>query len=667
MLKNLIKIVSAILIIFSMITLMQYFQVKEQKYPFNTNISIELDVAEKSGSKAEKIQSLNNLVSKHKVVFIKSMADLKDYEHKRDIIYFGDTKLKEINPIVENNKIYWLGGQLSGSLISSEEIGERNLSGTYTHNGDQLFCYALQEWAKENNVLIKENQKDSVFETAYKFIFTNGFGNGMLTASILLVTFFLLWFVMNAKSRGIRFIAGKSIRRIHYEDTLEITKSVFGGEIVGSLIVIIFLLSRQSLALTVSMLLPFFLCFIIVLLVSMMSIYMLSIFSAPKARHVAERKAPLKTFAKISKINRFVAMLIAFIVLPTTIQGIILTKNLLEKQDVWNENNEMVSISISDYDAMVTDEMLAETEKIFNDAYSSNILTVSYVLDKGINFSSKELGGYDHIVIVNSSWLNIIHVGINQEKENGKLKKIEYEKLDKPLRESLESQLQTLIKSKEIKQARMEFYEYQGKNFIALPPGIGVGESTIKAKNPLVIVAANPVEVFKTNGFILDASTTGNVLFNDAQKLKNIISESKVKPFVTSVDYVAEESLEMAQKFSKQIIAYIISSVVVFASIFFMIALNGEIWSLKNKKRIFTLHTSGINFTKIISEPMIKEIYFAITTVIFGSAIAYFLHHTDTMILLSVILIILLLQLIFGALTYKTCSEKMFREMIHRN
>ena len=666
MIKKMINIIAILLTIFSLITVLQYFQLEEQKYPFNTNGSLSFDMTENQGNKPEIIESLNKVVNKHNAVFIKTGANIKDYQNKKDIIWFGSKNPPANNPMLIDSQIRWLGGKLSGDLIRSNMMGERVLSGHYSYITNDDFIMDLKEWAKEHNIQLKIENKASIFLKVYVLFFLNGFGNGILTSLIFLITVILLWFVEHAKARSIRLIGGVSVRKIHIDDVCEIAASVMVGEIIGGIITVLLLLYKQGLMLTKTLFVPFTLCFLIILISTILICFILSLLASPKAKHIAERKIPLQRFNLLSKVNRFIAMLLAFIVLPITLQGLILTKNLLEEHKIWNENNSIVRINYSDDDALVNEEIFPKTQKFFEDSYNAKILTVSYVLDKGIVIEPDILGNYDHIVITDKLWADSINVGIGSSKENGKLLEVKYSELNTPLKEYLDMQLPVLTNSGEATPEGMKFYKFEGKYFTALPPEVGRGEKTIQAKNPLVILVENPVKMFKVRGFLLDSLSTGNVVFKDLDKLKLILEKSEINAFISSVDNVAEQSLEMAQQFSQQMMAYIISSIVVFISIILMSGLKGRIWVIQNKKRIFTLHTSGMSFKKIIGIPMKGEFLTSILMVACGTIATYFIHHTNFSILISVAVIVVITQILSGMLIYRYHSKKEFIETVNR-
>lgn len=666
MIKRMISVIAAILTIFSLMTTLLYFQLEEQKYPFNTNGSLSFDIIENQGNKIEIIESLNKLIDKHNAIFIKTAANIKDYQNKRDIIWFGSENPPISKPAVIDSRIHWLGGELSGDFISSSEMGERVLSGQYSYHANNDFIMDLEKWAKDYSIQLKIEKQDSILLKMYVLFFLNGFGNGVLTSLIFLITVILLWLVEHAKARSIRLIGGVSARKIHIEDVCEIVVSVIVGEAIGGVITVLFLFYKQGVMLTNTLCVPFLLCFLLILICSILISFTFSVLASPKAKHIAERKMPLQRFNLLSKVNRFIAMLLAFIVLPITLQGLILTKNLLEEHKIWNENNSIVRINYSDYDALVNEEMFPKTQKFFEDSYNAKILTVSYVLDKGIVIEPDILGNYDHIVITDKLWVDSINVGIGSSKENGKLIEIKYLELDSLLKKFLDRQLPVLTNSGEAMAEGMNFYKFEGKFFMALPPEVGRGEKTIQAKNPLVILVDNPVKVFKVKGFLLNALSTGNVVFKDYDKLKSILVKSKINSFISSVDNVAEQSLEMAQQFSQQMIAYVISSVVVFISIIFMSVLKGKIWTIQNKKKIFTLHTSGISFNKIIRIPLKREVLISILTVACGTIVAYFVHHTSFSVLMSVAIIVIITQILSGMIIYRYHSKKEFIETVQR-
>ena len=98
MIKKMINVIAILLTIFSLITFLQYFQLEEQKYPFNTNGSLSFDMTENQGNKPEIIESLNKVVNKHSAVFIKTGANIKDYQNNISEVHFDADNIQLVLP-----------------------------------------------------------------------------------------------------------------------------------------------------------------------------------------------------------------------------------------------------------------------------------------------------------------------------------------------------------------------------------------------------------------------------------------------------------------------------------------------------------------------------------------------------------------------------------------
>lgn len=209
---------------------------------------------------------------------------------------------------------------------------------------------------------------------------------------------------------------------------------------------------------------------------------MISILVQPKIEHVAHRKIPLKRFRQLGTATRITSIILALLIVPSTITSAYIVQKLSEEYSLWESMQSNVSLAFSNINALKTDEMLPNVEMIFSDMKQKNNLSVSLVIDKSISLSKEEYGGYDHIIITDKAWVNSFDIGINKDENNGKLTQIDFQKISKPLQNFLNAQMPLWTKTEEIQPEGIGFYEFTGNKFLALPANVGYGGIQFRQK-----------------------------------------------------------------------------------------------------------------------------------------------------------------------------------------
>lgn len=665
-LKRSIKLSSFLCAVIISLLVFQYISLSQQRVPLGTTNQFDLNISESNISKEELISDLNKITNHNNGVLVKTAVDSEDYENKKDIIWFGSKEPESEGLVIDNKSIHWFDSSLKGDMISASNIGVRPLSGTYSVNGGQIFHDELNKWAANNNVRISWIDNPPVLKHIYAYLFLNGVGNAVLASFLLLLTTITTWFVSHAKSRAIRMLGGVQVSKIHIEDIQKITSMILKGFLIG----LFFVLGYVGVAKGVEQIQlvvwnTTIILFIVLLIISCI-IALFSIVASPKPEHIAKRKIPLKRFNLLGMINRVAIIILAFIVIPTTVNSAIITHKLSNEHALWEKMQTLVRLSFNDLDSLETETMIPKVESFFKDMYDDNNLQLSIVVNKAIGLSQETMGGYDHIIVTDHAWVDLLGISVNVQGKSGKLVEKEIESLQTALSDFLNGQLPIWTKSKEVQPRGLKFYEYVGTKFLALPPNVGMGGETIQAKNPLVILVENPVEIFKVKGFLLNAASSGNVVFPNEEDLQLALSESPIKPYVASIDSIADVALEMAQKFKQESMYYMAACILILVAMFFAGILSGKLWASTNRKRIFTLHTSGRSYVSIVKPPLRKELFTVVITAIVGSILAYMIHHMQFSILIPVALSIVLLYWLGSLLAYKIYTRKTFYQASHR-
>ena len=180
-------------------------------------------------------------------------------------------------------------------------------------------------------------------------------------------------------------------------------------------------------------------------------------------------------------------------------------------------------ISYTDIDTVCEDEELTTVGNNLLSEQEDNLL-LSYVVDSAIDLSAN-LGDYDHLVFTNPQW-------IERFGDSGKLKPVEYSSLSKDMQAFLDSQMPLLTNDGSVLPEGTGLYEYEGGGLLAFPVNVTLGAAKpIEAKNPLVVLIDNPVEILKADSCMLPLTSSGNVLFLDSDNLQQAFENSELKDY----------------------------------------------------------------------------------------------------------------------------------------
>ena len=180
-------------------------------------------------------------------------------------------------------------------------------------------------------------------------------------------------------------------------------------------------------------------------------------------------------------------------------------------------------ISYTDIDTVCEDEELTTVGNNLLSEQEDNLL-LSYVVDSAIDLSAN-LGDYDHLVFTNPQW-------IERFGDSGKLKPVEYSSLSKDMQAFLDSQMPLLTNDGSVLPEGTGLYEYEGGGLLAFPVNVTLGAAKpIEAKNPLVVLIDNPVEILKADSCMLPLTSSGNVLFLDNDNFQQVFEDSELKDY----------------------------------------------------------------------------------------------------------------------------------------
>lgn len=665
MIKQSIRIAGFILALFALIWVFKHTHIMQNEKPFGTTERFNLTLLSANTSKDRLVNELNDLVDQYDAVLVKVVPNQDDYANQRDIIWFGTHVPNGNSPIISDNHISWLEPSVGGMLIHSSGMGVRPLYGSYSMLGSAEFKAALKEWCSQNEMSIDFYKEYPLATVFLAYFIQHGIGNAVLISFFLLLTTIIVWFVTHAKARALRLLGGISPHRIHFEDTLTIISLAIQGFLTGCAAFFIYLGIASGINQLSLMLLPAAYTAITFIVVSAAVILLISLFVQPKAKHLSFRKIPLKQFRLLGRVSLVLSIILALMVVPTTITMASAYRALSNDYALWESLKNAVSISYNDVDGLYTEDWMPKVESFFVKMEEEDNLCLSMAIDRAFLLNKDEMGKYDHIVITDRAWVEATDLDRNLNGDNS-LIPINYEDIHAELKEFLTAQLPIWTNAGEAQPEGLGFYEFSGDSFLVLPPNAAFGNGTIQAKNPLVILVEDPVKTLKISSFLLPMSSSGNVVFKNETVLRAALNESPLMEKISSIDSFTEGALKYAQLFKQESFYYFAACALCLVSMGVAGVMSAQLWVGENRRRIFTLHTAGNKYGTIISPVLRKEIIIAVCTVIVGGFITYFIRRPEFPLLLVSSGMLLLLYVLLNYVGYILFSRSEFLKMSFR-
>lgn len=203
-------------------------------------------------------------------------------------------------------------------------------------------------------------------------------------------------------------------------------------------------------------------------------------------------------------------------------------------QQTYNYNIDgVIEIKYSNVDLICDEKDLRnECEKILFSMQKSNDILLSFVVDSSILIEDDELGEYDHLVIVNPTWIERFDDWSN-------LKKISLEDIPSKMKDFLNLQMPEWTINGNVLPDKVNLYEYTGSRLLSFPFMAGTSNDVIEAKNPLIIMIDEPVTSMDKQSFIIPLTSSTNLVFTDHQKLEKEIKESIISPYVSEIKEIS--------------------------------------------------------------------------------------------------------------------------------
>ena len=665
MIKQSIRLVGGIIALFALILVFKHSHLMQEEKPLNTTERFNIAVLSTTISKERLVNELNALVDQYGAVLVKVVPNQDNYDSQKNIIWFGSLQPDGTSPRIRDNRISWLEPSVGGELIHSSDMGVRPLYGSYSMLGSTEFKAALAKWCNKNEMSIDFYKQYPLPAVFLVYFIQHGIGNAVLISFFLFLTTVIVWFVTHAKARALRLLGGVPLQRIHFEDTLTIISLTSQGFFVGCAAFFIYLGIASGIDQLSIMFLRFIYTAITFITISAVVVLLISLFVQPKAKHLSFRKIPLKQFRLLGQAALIFSIVLALMVVPTTITMASAYRALSNDYASWESLKDAVGISYNDVNGLYNVYWMPMVENFFAEMADRDNLCLSMAVDRAIVLDNAKMGKYDHIVVTDRAWVETTVFGDNSDKADS-LIPIGFDDIHAELKDFLSKQLPIWTNTGEIQPEGMGICEFNGDSFLVLPPNASYGNSTIQAKNPLIILVEEPVKTLKVSSFLLPMSSSGNIVFKNEAVLRSVLNESPLMEKISSIDSFTEGALKYAQLFKQESFYYFAACALCLVSMGAAGIMSAQLWIGENRKRIFTLHTAGIKYSAIILPVLRKEVIVAVCTVLVGGIVVYSIRHPEPLLLLLSSAVLFLMYVLLNFVGYIFFSKREFLQMSFR-
>lgn len=657
----LVRGASMVMALFVAVVSVALIQEDESSFPLKTQQSFVLSVARSEVAKADLVRGLDEVADSTGTVLVKVVADPANPAGQRDLVWFGST------PPAAAGTVEWFDPAFAGQSLASSALGERPLDGFYAMTDCAGCRAALMKWADASGVRLEAQQTRSVRGLVLGFVTSSGAGFALLSVVVLLVAVVMTWFLTRAQSRSLRLLGGVAAWRIHAWDIWSLARMIPLWSALGW-VVSIAVFSAQRGVERVGLFAAWSVSILAVIdLAVVAGCVAVSWLARPTVTALAVRRPPLVVFRRMGAVVRFVAVLAAAAVLPFTVHFAQTASSAQVEASRWVDARGAVTVTMSSVvDTASRDQYLPGLTAFVDQVDRAGISALSFTLDQALGMRPEELAPFDHVIITDPAFVALMQIGIDQGGPRGGLTPISDADVPATLRQTLAGQLEVSTKAGTANPEGVGYYTYAGDESF---PAIGstlTGGATVQAKHPLVILVDDPLTTFTTEGFTLSMMVNGNLVFTDADLLRTLLLDNELTALVTSIDNVADATLDAAQIYAQQAQLGVVATVLAALALVVALVQAAQIWAGTNQRRIFTLHSSGRSYWSIQSHQAFVEGVFILIVAAAAAGVSAAMYGTTLNQTALVLGPIIPLYLVGSVVAHRVAAGTVFTSSLHR-
>ncbi|WP_426007387.1 hypothetical protein ACPFL9_10120 [Paenarthrobacter sp. NyZ202] len=540
------------------------------------------------------------------IVRVASAPD--DFLNKRVVFSFGSEK-------IQNTNIDWFSPTMSGSMSKSSDLGITSLNGVYGLSASPIQAASFRTWmSNELKADVVLTEKTSLGLLAYALL-TVGAWVPMSAAILLLGATILSWYVLRARGRELRIMAGMRLSHVVFADL----RSLFGALALPALgayliaVVVVLAAGFGRLAYFISTLALF--TGVLAAFTAVVAL-LLGLLTLPAVRDIAARRPSERGSWAFSELLKVVAVMIVAAILPT-VSGIVTNASAASSLGAtWGSMGDGVTLRIANRPseaeevafAGLTRDMVGNGAALFSMSLSSN--TVNLVDEAALG--DLKTMGYDSLILTDLRYLD----SVNGARGASWGPVTAVQSLD-DLPESVKGKLAPTLRLWTLNRQGPDVQIYENTSDVDIVVSGSMAGTLAVGKHPLIL-AVRDVAQFD-NFFLASAVSRGNVVFTDPERVSQLVKERHMTAAILSIDRIADLGLYDAQ--SKQRNAQLGASAVALAALALVmcVAVTAWIFALLRRRRWFVQRVAGNSWSSILLPRLLWE---SIAATLFGVVMA---------------------------------------------
>lgn len=664
-----LSLASGLFIIVLGVFLLQYLEARQSHYPFASRGELQLQLPTSTVSKEQLQKELDQLVDAHPGAQLLKVRNRQEgQKEQRDLYYFGSQPPVSRDLPLAGQRILWFGRQTIGQLRPAQALGTTPLFGTYAWAGDERFISALQTWAEERGLAVQVQERPSFWRNLRQSLLAlpqSGRGQIVSITFLLWLSTVLAYFRDEHRHHVLRLLGGISPRRIVVDIIIDLSQQLLWGLLLGLLILAVgvglfFGYQQISIAWRFSRLILLGLSIGLLLLLGLSACLL-----RPRVAVVSQPGFAEPWLEYSHRGLRFLSCLSFFLLLPGLLTTFWIRFQLAQEYQIWQGFENHVQVALSQEEASTQEP--AKTLEFLQGMADHEGLALSYVVDQSIHLEEELGDAFDHFIVTDPQWLEAMELSVSDAQAAGQLKPLQVEQLSPGLRTFLQSQLPLWLTDKNAELDSLPFYVWTGKKpLVALPPNLAMGNQTVHAKHPLVLLVDHPTRDLEFNGFLLPALTSGNLVFKQDTYFENALARSPLYWDVLSIDTIADVALHQGQDFQKEANFYVLAIGITLFLIGYSGFLAAKNWLDQHQKVLFIERTSGHPYHQIFRPALRLELGMFSLAAFLGLGYGALFGHLPLTLLLGVGAGGLLLFITSLLLTYHGVGSQRFQNIIQR-
>ncbi len=190
--------------------------------------------------------------------------------------------------------------------------------------------------------------------------------------------------------------------------------------------------------------------------------------------------------------------------------------------------------------------------------------------------------------------------------------------------------------------------------------------NAVHADHPLIVMVDDLSQAFAVDGVLDALVSNGQIVFTDASVLRELIDNTDTAQYIGSIDNVADQILDTAQKYDDEARIGSVSIVLAVAALLINLTQGALLWSEQNRRRIFIRHSSGAPFRHIQRWRVTSDIGIVVAAATFAGWLSFAMYDLAPIQVVITAGIIVLLYIPSTIGIHVAAQRAAWNSVIHR-